>query len=993
MRRHIVATASINGSAESQVTGPYNPDLRVKGLALALDVYIPKSMTRIIGRGARESRQHLAERIRARYPDLHSDVVDKISSRGYESLKRVSNTVEAINDNLITSSPEMIRSYKEMPEYKKLIHWAYSLGAHSSDQVTREWKKFSALVKWASLSSETECPPLPQDLPGYGHSWVKPKKLPPLWRALVPWLKPIMKRGVQNKVEATRVMHFVTSRNFPAGGKKTRAESLKQHSETLHSHFSTSRTRQEILARLSYLIGKQTKSFCERAGYTSLGHTSMTSNASLDSSTKEGGRAAEIGMKFRSWLSQTPDQDMLGMTWFGKSYWLKANTPRWQTMCRVSLNHELSHEAGESDDRMDLDFENFKLEDPLYGLDDTTGYQLLQWSIEEGLSNKILEGSPYYNENDMLRMSGRWPSIRPSAIGEPGAKSRVVTVAEDWLTMLLQPWSHHVIGALRNHPSATAGLTRGWQLYEWVKRQGNSCPPPKGDRYFLSSDLKTATDFCVHLYSRAMLEGLHRGLERASDPYFKLCADLLCSPRIYESEVVKEYFDKPTSRGILMGDPGAKIVLTLHNLCAELESLLRCHYQMIEATDDEFLYRLSSLQGVPNVIWRVFACSGDDHFGQGPREYLSRITRNHALNGMSVSWPQNFLSSRGGFYCEEMLLTVGLPDECIWGRKVPLKDVHYLQQPHIDAMKVRLFSPCAKEHEGKDEPNPAIGKARQMHGMLAWLGGGWESLIPIYSRRWEQRMEAYLPSCFAFRYLPVKLGGIEAPAYHLSMTEARNALRQLPKVHLWAIKQVLDGSATPMLNRVLASFATNARARGISADLIEDQIRQTLLQPDLVRGVDDLGLFKMALDRDLLFSDEMDPVLVWSNLRYKDKASLAKRMKLVDVHEAIDLIGRPYLFRDMIFPEISRRHGIDPYRSRQYENIHWSARQDKFYENLSWNLPTSDTSLTCSEEASLVDRLAGWCVENKPLDVPKEVYFFPEGVVVHKKLATLRTAL
>jgi hypothetical protein len=426
-------------------------------------------------------------------------------------------------------------------------------------------------------------------------------------------------------------------------------------------------------------------------------------------------------------------------------------------MCRSSIEHDLSHEAGESDDRVDLDFENFKLEDPLYGLDHTTGYQLLQWSIEEGLRNKILEGSPYYRENDSLRLSGRWPSIRPSTIGEPGAKSRVVTVAEDWLTVLLQPWSHHVIGMLRAHPSASSGLTRGWQLFEWVKRQGNSAPPPRGNRYYLSSDLTTATDFCVHSYSKSMLGGLHRGLERAGDTYFNLCADLLTSPRIYEGGNVEEYFDKPTTRGVLMGDPGAKIVLTLHNLCAELEAYLRYTYSMIGASDEDFLYRLSSLQGAPLSKWRVFACSGDDHFGQGPREYLTCITRNHDLNGMSVSWPQNFLSSRGGFYCEEMLLTVGLEDEHIWGRKVPLRDVDYHQQPHIDSMKVRLFSPCAKEHEGKDEPNPAIGKARQMHGMLAWLGGGFELLVPLFSARWEHRMEAFLPPDLAFRYLPVKL--------------------------------------------------------------------------------------------------------------------------------------------------------------------------------------------------------------------------------------------
>jgi hypothetical protein len=365
---------------------------------------------------------------------------------------------------------------------------------------------------------------------------------------------------------------------------------------------------------------------------------------------------------------------------------------------------------------------------------------------------------------------------------------------------------------------------------------------------------------------------------------------------------------------------------------------------------------------------------------------------------MSVSWPQNFLSSRGGVYCEEMLLTVGLKDSMIWRRETPLKDVPYLQQPHIDSLKVRLFSPCSKEHEGKDEPNPAIGKARQMHGMLSWLGGGFESLTPLFSARWEQRMKGFLPSSLAFRYLPVKLGGIEAPAYHCPRIVVEQAIRSLPDYHLWAIKQVLDGTAGPMISRCLASFATNARARGISADQIEDQIRDTLLQADLVRGVDDPALFKMALDRGLLSQENLgagqsDPVLVWSNLRYRDKAALAKRMRLLDVHEAIDLIGRPYLFRDLLFPEVSRRHGIDPYRTKQYESVPWSKRQTKFHENLLWNLPTSDVSITTSEKETLISSITDWCVENRPLNIPREVYFFPEGVVVHKNLVTLRTPL
>jgi len=977
----LMLEAKASQCEQTKVPGESSPQkdgLRVTGLARSLDAYLGQPMAVRVGTTGKESHSSLSRRIREKFPDLSPDVCDKIAAQGKRSLKRVSNCVEAIKDNLMASSPELVREFHISPEYKKLIHWAYSLGAHRTDRVVKEWKRFATYLKWASLKSETPAPELPKDFPGYYGTWTVPE-LPPFWWRLLPWLQPITVRGVRSKDEATRLSHLVSSRNFPAGDKTTRAESLRKHAETLHSVHQTTDVRKKILHRLSYFVGRLVSEKSEAVKYRSNGHLSLTSSASLDCAVKDGGRATEVGIKFRAWCNAVSDHDILKMTWFGQPYWRISGRPTWQTMCRSELAHELSHEAGESDDRVNLDFDNFKLSDPIFGLDHKTGYQLLQWSIEEGIRQGILGGSKFFDEKNPLRLTGRtYPSIRPSAIGEPGAKSRVVTVGEDWLTMLLQPWCHHLIGGLKLHPSAASGLTRGWQLFEWVKRLSKVSQPP--EVYFLSSDLTTATDFCVHEYSLEMLRGLHRGMGRESDPYFALCAELLCAPRQYEGGP-EDFFDTPTTRGILMGDPGAKAVLTLHNLCAEYESLLRYHWGMVNATDDEFFDSLRQSQGPPPVSWRWFVCSGDDHFGQGPLEYLSRITRCHAENGMSVSWPQNFISSRGGFYCEEMLLTVGLRTDQIWGVDVPLRDRQYEDQPHIDAMKIRLLSPCAKEHEGKDEPNPAIGKARQMHGMLAWLGGGWERFVPIFSARWEYRMASYLPPV-ENRYLPVSLGGIEAPAFHLSKSEMAAILRRLDVEHQWAIKQVLDGTATPLLRRALASFATNARARGISSDLIEDQIKETLAIADLVGGLDD-----EALQKRLGISDAE-----WRNLRWRDKAHLAKRDGLITVNDAISTIGRPYLFRDMLYPEMSIRHGIDPYRTGQYEAVPWPKRRKAFLDNIKGAIVFPQSGFTGLEE-STIESLTRWCVENQQLDIPREVYFFPEAVVVHEELATLRTPL
>lgn len=968
--------------------GSLSPDVNCTGLSYVIDVCVAKPLVKLLGLPRKENISRRGDRVGRLLPGLSPVLQLRIARMGFRELKRLSNSVEAIKDNLIFSCPETVRRLQKCPQFKKLLLWAYSLGAHRTDRVTKEWKKFSALLKWKSLKSETPMPDLPQDFPGFGHQRVS-DDLPEFWKELCPWMEPIWNEGLKTKAQCTRLQHFITSRSMPPGDRKTRQESLHTHAKVLTSIFPESETRRKILQRLSHLIGRTTRNQVPK-DYKSNAHLSLTSSASIDSPVSGGGRAAEIGVKLRSWLSNPQNEDCSKQTWFGMPYETRKGIPMWLTMCRENPEDFIDsidarttfREPGESSEFMSLDFENFKYEDPLYALDSKTGYQILQWSIEEGILNGCLSGSPFKSDKteDLLRLGPNHPSIRASAIGEPGAKSRIVTVGEDWLAEFLQPASHELTGLLRYHPSATSGLTRGWQMYEYVKRLQNVTAPPKGTRHFLSSDLTTATDFCVHSYSLAMLRGFLSGVG-INDPYMSTCAELLCSPRVYEGPV-DEYVDVKTSRAILMGDPGAKAVLTLHNICAEYEAMLRYDHGLLDATDEEFLQFVSLSNGPQMHTWRAFVCSGDDHFGQGPRDYLRRITVNHSLNGMQVSWPQNFVSKIGGFYCEEMFFVGELRDDQIYGGTVPLHKRDYLTTPHIDAMKVRLFSPCAKEHEGKDESNPAIGKARQVQGMLAWLSGGFEALKPLASRRWEDRMQAFLPSELYRRYLPVSLGGLQTPAFHRSMIEMEQIFGRCPDYLLSSIDLIIEGKSPPMLRRVVSSFATNARQRGINEDLIETQIRETLSNAELVKGLTGTELQCAAGIPD----DE------WSLLRYRDKVAVAKRLGLTTIDDAINLIGRPYLFRDMIYPEVSMRHGINPYAHGAYEAVPWKIRETRHFSNVSKYLPEGHI-VSSERKAELCKKLACWAIESLALELPQTEYFLPESVVVSENLCTLRTAL
>jgi len=313
----------------------------------------------------------------------------------------------------------------------------------------------------------------------------------------------------------------------------------------------------------------------------------------------------------------------------------------------------------------------------------------------------------------------------------------------------------------------------------------------------------------------------------------------------------------------------------------------------------------------------------------------------------------------------------------------PLHERDYKSHPHIDAMKVRLLSPCAKEHEGKDEPNPAIGKARQVQGMLAWLGGGFEAMVPMVSKRFEQRMESFLPKNLSLRYLPVLLGGIGAPAFHRSDAELRSIFRSMVGRQMQAIVRCLNGTAPFLERQTLATFATNARARGLSTDVVKDQIKEILSNAELTLGVDDSALQPLA----------GAPDSEWSHLRFSDKRDIAKRHGFLSIDDALNNIDRPYLFRNLLAPEISRSHGENPYKDKAYDARPWQVREEALYTNL-YKSSTDPPPVNEEDLDALPAKLAGSAlVHGRGLDVPKPIIFVPETVVVSDSLCTLRVPL
>nr|CAK8177717.1 RNA-dependent RNA polymerase [Narnavirus sp.] len=912
--------------------------------------------------------------------ELKTDVVVKLSRADSEFVKRVVNLVLAFEDNLIFSDPEYFPKIYRSREYNRLFKWVVSSEVYSPGSPVDEWKSFIQVVRWHAFRSQTEKPEGPRNFPGFRRQ----KGLDELhhfWAFLVPWLIPVWREGLTSKLQCTRLMHFLSSRNMPAASKKKRNASLEEHFRVLTSEGPDLASRNEWLRGAAYHYGRRLRA---ESGETITGaHLSVTNSASFLSSVKEGGRGVETASLFRSWIMKKPESSEQRLTWFGKPYWLEKDTPQWETMCREVKPQ--SGEPGDSSYLTEVDFTPgaFRYEDPIYCLDQYTGFQIFQWSLEEGISRGFIQGKPY-RDPDGLSITGKAPLIRASAIGEPGNKSRVVTVGEGWLTIFLQPYAHALIGILKRDSDAKAGLSRAWQGFEYVKRwAGRDKLPPEEQRFILSSDLKTATDYCPHGYSRSLLKGFIDGLGLETE-LTNLWVDLLTCGRTYVSPFGK----KITTRGILMGDPGAKLVLSLFNKVAEMEAQVRYKIGTHLRMSGKYLLRHLEADGLHGPQARLFAFAGDDHVALGPVNYLRQITASHIRNGMCVSTTTNYISCVAAVYCEEMVFIRSTEVWKYWGSNIPLYKSPYQENPHVDALKLRLLSLCRKEHEGKNDANPAIGMSSSLRGMIHWFAEGWETTRGIVSKRFRQKMRGLIPENLFLAALPKELGGIECPVFDVPDTELQRHFLELPDLHKRVIALVMrkDEKTNPSFRRMLSQIPSMSALRGVDPDSIEESVRE-VLSSELCQSI------RLSEIRVKLGFSETD----WEQLRFTDKLALInQRTEYISVGSAVQAVMRPYIFRDILFPEMSAKHGICPFRTKAYANLHWKRRFERFYDAVEGFLSKSEeareqiNSVSESEMESIHEKILSIMEDPSRPDIHREVVFLPRKVVFTETLCTLQ---
>lgn len=853
------------------------------------------SLLYLKGKGSRSFlKMQESERLRllrgvSPWSELRPDVQVKLARLPEKQLHRLAQTWLGIEDSLLTSTPEAL----VFPDSRFLIYkmwkWTMSLGAHHGGptHVIRLWKEWTNWIKRLSLKSSWQHPP-PTECPfRRPDGTFSTKYLSGAWL----WLADVVQNGIRFKTSGTRLSHLISTRGLPAPQKSDFLKEVNLHGSIIckPTPLPTAPERR-LLSGIGRRIGKMCRGLAPR-DLKSQAHISVSNSACVENPRRQGGRGAYIGYSFALWSREIVDTTVTGVTWFGKPYRLLAGRPRYSTMCRETI---LEREFLESDcfEGDELDIFDAKYTNPLAGLDSTTGYQILQWAIEEGIRTGNLSGSPYQDEKRPLVVNPLprgCPMVKVSPIGEPGLKTRVITAGEAWLTILLSPLGHELNSWLSSHPSCRTGLVGGAPASEFVKRlmrveRQDGCQ-------FLTSDLTQATENLDRGVLRLLLKSFCTAfLGRKLDPFRDLLIELLLAPRHLSKCDLRgyEFLGRTTERGIPMGDPGARGALMLFVLACEEIAYRRYVHRTL---DTKVL--LSTTRVYP---WRTFDVAGDDHEAYGPPEYLSGISDALREFGGEVHPRKTYVSNIGGFYGEELILNT---PRVQWGAKGNLWTLPYWSTLHVDSVKIRLLSPAERVTLVRDESNPAIGKSLYINKKVLWLPDNLQDrngLQRFIYLRFRQRFRRFVDWDNPMTYVPERFGGLGLPYLEPSDVNGiqfQNKILELDPLVLRAIELAEDPKCPFVVRAALWTFRANTSFRGMSVnDLLRAQIKTAFTMDPTVSLTDE------QLRERLGKTEEQ-----WSMLRYRDKVHAAKSIGYLSTSEVVEVVQRPTYFKSILANE------------------------------------------------------------------------------------------
>jgi hypothetical protein len=378
-------------------------------------------------------------------------------------------------------------------------------------------------------------------------------------------------------------------------------------------------------------------------------------------------------------------------------------------------------------------FDGTKVMETRAGIDSRFGQLLFLWaSIEFEEWNKTRKALP----------------VEAVPISEPGVKSRVATKSLIWVNLFLSPASHFIKDVMLRIPGCRVGLKGSDHAWNFEASWGRHC-----DRWNIldaecisTSDLTAATDYLEHdmgvIAMKSFLDGV--GITGPERKYLDAAIELNASARLLldnpssfmkkgivrnvktfrkysleegftKSEIVYKgdtYSGFITKRGLLMGEPLTKMMLSLFSIAAERSaraSTLTIHPSLRD-------YQISRRKR------HIYACAGDDHIGVGKFGYLSQIPKVlEAWSGV-ISWDKYCISKVGAHYCQDFLLLPRPgPRYAIRPQDALAKAGVQLPKFKIDHIPIRFLSDRRKTGpEVFEETNPFPGKAKALTEILSW---------------------------------------------------------------------------------------------------------------------------------------------------------------------------------------------------------------------------------------------------------------------------------
>jgi len=613
----------------------------------------------------------------------------------------------------------------------------------------------------------------------------------------IPLLSQIVSRGVSSKDDVQRLGHFTSTRNFPCGGVVAMKKALRTFHETVSGEFVVPSDKLDELNSTCKKLGDESYRLLSGKYPFSSTHISLNMAGDYDIPSLKGGRGEKIRLDIEEVLGVIPEESQWISLPCGLSVYDRKGVPRWRTWMRSHEPPGSDHPKSKFGSNRQNVTNNFIFENRFWGHDEVLAYQILCVALV-----RAKEWGVFDSENKLVTDFPVIPA-RIASPPEPGGKVRVVTTTKWWVIILQQPLGHFLKECLRVIPRASDGLVRENQAWLYVNALSRARREP--EFWFMSSDLQNATDAIPRETCKRLLRGFIAGLRLDLDrnPIFELALTLCLSDREFHMPVSTLW---PRTfrgrRGVMMGEPLTKSVLTILNLAVE-ELAIRKY-----VVHDVMRHNVYPL-------WRAYRIGGDDHIGHGPLSYLLETTDWHRCLGSMISEWKHGYTQTACIYCEEPLYFKGTKP--IETREINRKHENYENSIFVDIIKMRLLSPFSKVIETSDDRNTAIGKAKGLGKRLRWMS---EKAYPLQWKigvreRFISRMDRFLPRVreqLLHLYLPAKMGGL---GLYISSEEIRSLWWEFRPETCIMIKSFIAGPSH-RLRRLASGLCAAPTKRGYS---------------------------------------------------------------------------------------------------------------------------------------------------------------------------------